>query len=57
MGKPDSIFFQNAGANPTTFKFTATTPALYVVGSIVFQSRIKYFCSQNTLGYPWRSKN
>jgi hypothetical protein len=31
--------------------------ASVVVGYHVFQSRIKYFCLQNTLGYPWRCKN
>jgi hypothetical protein len=46
-----------SGANPTTFEFTATTPALYIVGYSVFQSRRKYFCFQNELGYPWRCKN
>jgi hypothetical protein len=31
--------------------------ASVVVGYSVFQIRIKYFCFQNTLGYPWRCKN
>jgi hypothetical protein len=41
-------------ANRTAFEFTATTPALYVEGYNVFQSRIIFFCFQNALGYPWR---
>jgi hypothetical protein len=45
------------GASRTTFKFTATKPALQIVHFSAFQSRIKYFCFQNALGYPWRSKN
>jgi hypothetical protein len=40
-------------ANPTTFEFTATTPA-FVVGYNVFQS--KKSCFKNALGYPWRCK-
>jgi hypothetical protein len=34
---------QRTGANPTTFEFTATTPALHLVGYSVYESRIKYF--------------
>jgi hypothetical protein len=30
-------------ANPTTFQFTATAPALYIVGYSFFQTIIKYF--------------
>jgi hypothetical protein len=45
------------GANNTIFEFTATYNASVVVGQSVFQSILKYFCFQNTLGYPLRCKN
>jgi hypothetical protein len=37
------------GANPTTFDFTTTTPALYVEGLSVFTSEKNIFCSKNAL--------
>jgi hypothetical protein len=30
--------------------------ASVVEGWSIFQSRIKYFCFQNAIGYPWRCK-
>jgi hypothetical protein len=40
-----------AGVNPTNFKFTPTTPVLYVVGKSVFTSEKNNFYSKNTLSY------
>jgi hypothetical protein len=37
------------GANPTSFEITATTPACSWLE--LFQSRGKYFCFQNALGF------
>jgi hypothetical protein len=38
-----------AGANPTTFEFTITTPAFFKVELNIWFTK--------TLGYPWRCKN
>jgi hypothetical protein len=46
-----------SGANPATFEFAATTPALRSGLERFFQIRIKIFSFQNALGCPWRCKS